>query len=172
MEESLGPFITTHITQHWSFLIQALDEDLSATKVTNTGDVEESLGSFQLKCTSDGIEVFFKFHRTVKCGPGNSVTVWSSDSGRSTAPVRDSSSHEGRGLEDVDTNTIHGQGGDVCHQDLTKEKEAFGTSRRFTKGTGEGLYIAADLELESWLPEMPRTRTAPSCRWDVVSWLL
>lgn len=54
VEEYTGSNITTTFTQPGVFLIQALDEDLKCIKVTNTGDVEESLGSYQLKCTSDG----------------------------------------------------------------------------------------------------------------------
>ena len=54
VDEYTGSKITTTFTQPGVFLIQALDEDLKCIKVTNTGDVEESLGSFQLKCTSDG----------------------------------------------------------------------------------------------------------------------
>merc|ERR1719342_1602676 len=80
VEEYTGSNITTTYTQPGVFLIQPLDEDLKCIKVTNTGDEEETLGGFQLKSTSEGIETGYKFHRTVKCGPGATVTVWSSDS--------------------------------------------------------------------------------------------
>merc|ERR1719470_39737 len=43
VEEYTGSNITTTFTQPGVFLIQALDEDLKCIKVTNTGDVEESL---------------------------------------------------------------------------------------------------------------------------------
>jgi len=142
VEEYTGSNITTTFTQPGVFLIQALDEDLKCIKVTNTGDVEESLGSFQLKCTSDGIEVFYKFHRTVKCGPGNTVTVWSSDSGEEHSPSEGQLvMKEGAWKMGDTTNTIlmDKEGDVIATRDTTKEKEAFGTSRRFT-GTGEGLY--------------------------------
>merc|ERR1719234_2401651 len=86
VEEYTGSNITTTYTQPGVFLIQPLDEDLKCIKVTNTGDEEETLGGFQLKSTSEGIETGYKFHRTVKCGPGATVTVWSSDSGEEHMP--------------------------------------------------------------------------------------
>ena len=55
VEEYTGSNITTTFTQPGVFLIQALDEDLKCIKVTNTGDVEESLGCFQLKSTIEGM---------------------------------------------------------------------------------------------------------------------
>merc|ERR1719369_1602158 len=86
VEEYTGSNITTTFTQPGVFLIQPLDEDLKCIKVTNTGDQEETLGGFQLKSTSEGIETGYKFHRTVKCGAGATVTVWSSDSGEEHMP--------------------------------------------------------------------------------------
>merc|ERR1712142_905201 len=56
VEEYTGSNITTTFTQPGVFLIQPLDEDLKCIKVTNTGDDEETLGGFQLKSTSEGIE--------------------------------------------------------------------------------------------------------------------
>ena len=54
-EEYTGSNITTTFTQPGVFLIQALDEDLKCIKVTNIGDVEESLGCFQLKSTIESM---------------------------------------------------------------------------------------------------------------------
>ena len=55
VEEYTGSNITTTFTQPGVFLVQPLDEDLKCIKVTNTSDVEESLGGFMLKSTSEGL---------------------------------------------------------------------------------------------------------------------
>jgi len=142
VEEYTGSNITTTFTQPGVFLVQPLDEDLKCIKVTNTSDVEESLGGFMLKSTSEGIETGYKFHRTVKCGAGATVTVWSSDSGEEHMPSEGQLvMKEGAWKMGDTTNTIlvDKEGEVVATRDTTKEKETFGTSRRFT-GTGEGLY--------------------------------
>jgi len=142
VEEYTGSNITTTYTQPGVFLIQPLEEDLKCIKVTNTGDEEETLGGFQLKSTSEGIETGYKFHRTVKCGPGATVTVWSSDSGEEHMPSEGQLvMKEGAWKMGDTTNTVlvDKEGEVIATRDTTKEKESFGTSRRFT-GTGEGLY--------------------------------
>merc|ERR1711892_1543439 len=142
VEEYTGSNITTTFTQPGVFLVQPLDEDLKCIKVTNTSEVEESLGGFMLKSTSEGIETGYKFHRTVKCGAGATVTVWSSDSGEEHMPSEGQLvMKEGAWKMGDTTNTIlvDKEGEVVATRDTTKEKETFGTSRRFT-GTGEGLY--------------------------------
>jgi len=142
VEEYTGSNITTTFTQPGVFLIQPLDEDLKCIKVTNTGEQEESLGGFQLKSTSEGIETGYKFHRTVKCGPGATVTVWSSDSEEEHMPSEGQLvMKEGAWKMGDTTNTVlmDKEGEVIATRDTTKEKETFGTSRRFT-GTGEGLY--------------------------------
>ena len=91
MEESesfIGANITTAYSQPGPFLIQPLDDDPKCIKVTNTTEAEESLSGFTLKSVDagTGLAVEYKFHRTVKAGPGETVTVWNSDSGQEHVP--------------------------------------------------------------------------------------
>jgi len=141
-EEYTGSNISSTFTQPGAFLILPLDEDLKCIKVKNTSDEEETLGGFQLKSTSEGIETGYKFHRTVKCGPGATVTVWSSDSQEEHVPSEGQLvMKEGAWKMGNTTSTvlIDKEEEVVATRETTKEKEVFGTSRRFT-GSGEGLY--------------------------------
>jgi hypothetical protein len=73
-----------------------------------------------------GIKVFYKFLRTVKCGAGNTVLIWSSDSGEEHIPSEGwLVMKEGSWKMGDTTNTILDKEGKV----ITKEKGAFGTSR-------------------------------------------
>merc|ERR1719369_2360771 len=86
LDEYTGYNISTTFSQPGAFLIEPLDASLECIKIRNTGVKEETLGGFQLKSESEGIETGYKFHRTVKCGPGATVTVWSSDCGMEHLP--------------------------------------------------------------------------------------
>ena len=79
-----------------------------------------------------GIETGYKFHRTVKCGPGATVTVWSSDSGEEHMPSEGQLvMKEGAWKMGDTTNTVlmDKEGEVIATRDTTKEKETFGTSR-------------------------------------------
>ena len=147
VEEYMGSNITTTFTQPGVFLIQPLEEDVKCIKMTNTGEGEETLGGFQLKSTSEGLSIFvtippdllcagietgYKFHRTVKVGPGATVTVWSSDSGEEHMPSEGQLvMKEGAWKMGDATNTIlvNKEEEVIATRDTTKEKETFGTSR-------------------------------------------
>lgn len=149
VEEYTGSNITTTFTQPGAFLIEPLDDNPKCIKVTNTGDDEESLNGYQLKNTSEGVETGYKFHRTVKLGPGASVAVWSSDSGESHNPAEGQLvMKEGSWKMGDITNTIlvNKEGDVTATRDTTKEKEAYGTSSRFR---GEGLYSRRSGVLEA-----------------------
>jgi len=139
-ESFTGSNITTAFTQPGALLIQPLDDDPKCIKVTNTSDTEESLGGFTVKSISEGVETAYKFHRTVKVGPGATVTVWSSDAGEEHVPSDGQLvMKEGAWkLGDItNTSLLNKEGEVVATRDTTKEKEVTGSTRRFT---GEGLY--------------------------------
>jgi len=141
-ESFIGANITTTYSNPGPFLIEPLDEDPKCIKVTNTTEAEESLGGFTLKSVDAGskLEVEYKFHRTVKAGPGETVTVWSSDSGQEHVPS------EGQLVmkmgawklgDETNTSLTNKDGEVVATRDTVKEKEVTGTSRRML---GESLY--------------------------------
>merc|ERR1719323_8714 len=80
-EEYSGVNITTSFTAPSVLLIEPLDAEPQSIKVSNTGEEEVSLGGYLLKSTGQGLATEYKFHRTVKCPAGGSVTVWSSTAG-------------------------------------------------------------------------------------------
>jgi len=141
-ESFIGANITTTYSAPGPFLIQPLDDDPKCIKVTNTSEAEESLGGFTLKSVDAGskLEVEYKFHRTVKAGPGETVTVWNSDSGQEHVPS------EGQLVmkmgawklgDETNTSLTNKDGEVVATRDTVKEKEVTGTSRRML---GESLY--------------------------------
>ena len=117
----------------------------------NTGDSEESLGGFQLKSISSGnfqpsfrtvsfsahssgLESVYKFHRTVKVEAGGVVTVWSSDAGEEHKPsegqlvMKEGAFKFG---DSVETVLLDKEGEVVATRQTVREKEAFGSSKRF-----------------------------------------
>ncbi|XP_049874763.1 lamin-C-like isoform X2 [Pectinophora gossypiella] len=63
--------------------------DGSFVKIRNKGKKELSLGGYQILRKAGDQETIFKFHRTVKLGPGEVATVWSADAGADHDPPRD-----------------------------------------------------------------------------------
>lgn len=59
--------------------IMEMDPDGKYVKIRNKGNVEVSIGGWQLKRESDGKDCTYKFHRSLKIDGGATVTVWSSD---------------------------------------------------------------------------------------------
>ena len=121
-------------------------------QVRNTGDSEESLGGFTLVSKSEGenyvlyciaphflmspagMENQYKFHRTVKVDAGAVVTVWSSDSGEDHKPsegqivMKEGAWKLG---DTVQTALLDKEGETVATRDTKREKQAFGSSKRF-----------------------------------------
>jgi len=134
-EEFSGVNITTTFTQPGVFLIEPLEEEnLKCIKVKNTGENEESLSGFTLRSTSEGLETVYKFHRTVKLDAGGVVTIWSSDSGEEHKPsegqlvMKEGAWKLG---ETVNTLLLDKEGEIVASRDTKKEKQAYGSSKRF-----------------------------------------
>jgi len=134
-EEFSGVNITTSFTQPGAFLIEPLEEEnLKCIKVKNTGEAEESLSGFTLRSTSEGLETVYKFHRTVKLEPGAVVTIWNSDSGEEHKPsegqlvMKEGAWKLG---ETVQTLLLDKEGEVVATRDTKKEKQAFGSTKRF-----------------------------------------
>lgn len=65
------------------------DQDGKFVKLNNKGEKEVSLGGWVLTRLADGLETRFKFHRSISIKPGQSVTVWSSDSNAVHHPPSD-----------------------------------------------------------------------------------
>eukprot|EP00092_Neocalanus_flemingeri_P020230 GFUD01021904.1.p1 GENE.GFUD01021904.1~~GFUD01021904.1.p1 ORF type:complete len:582 (-),score=197.57 GFUD01021904.1:166-1911(-) len=143
VEEYTGSRLSTTFTQQGVFLIQPLDEDFRCIKVSNTSELKESLGGFQLRSrSSEGIETGYKFHHTVTCEPGATVSVWSSDSGEDHVPSEGQLvMKEGAWKMGATTNTVLMDKEEVviATRDTVREEKTLGTKRRFM-GTGEGLY--------------------------------
>lgn len=66
--------------------INEVDADGKFVKLLNRGNKELQIGGWQLVRKSGDNETVFKFHRTVKVDGGQTVTVWSSDSGVTHEP--------------------------------------------------------------------------------------
>lgn len=66
--------------------INEVDADGKFVKLLNRGNKEIQIGGWQLVRKSGDNETVFKFHRTVKADGGQTVTVWSSDSGTTHEP--------------------------------------------------------------------------------------
>lgn len=66
--------------------ISEVDAEGKYVKLTNRGNKEAQIGGWQLVRRSGENETLFKFHRTVKVEPGQTITVWSSDSGVTHEP--------------------------------------------------------------------------------------
>jgi len=134
-EEYSGLNVTTTFTQPGVFLIEPLDEEnLKCIKVKNTGDSEESLSGYTLKSTCAGLESQYKFHRTVKLEAGGVVTVWNSDAGEEHKPSEGQLVMKESGFkfgDCVETELVDKEGVVVATRLTKREKEAFGTSKRF-----------------------------------------
>lgn len=65
------------------------DQDGKFVKLNNKGEKEVSLGGWVLTRLADGLETRFKFHRSISIKPGQTVTVWSSDSNAVHHPPSD-----------------------------------------------------------------------------------
>lgn len=82
-----------------------------------------------------GLEVVYKFHRTVKCPAGGVVSVWSSDSGEDHVPsegqlvMKEGAWKFGDAVETI---LLDKEGEVVATRDTKKEVESFGTSRKFS----------------------------------------
>jgi len=143
-ESYTGSNITTTFTQPGPILILPLEDDVKCIKLKNTSEKEESLGGFALSSVAEGIETTYKFHRTVKVGPGAIVTVWSSDSDAEHIPsdgqlvMKEGAWKLG---DTTNTSLLDKEGEVVATRDTTKEKDVSGFTRRFTgEATGEGMY--------------------------------
>ncbi|CAH1716846.1 unnamed protein product [Chironomus riparius] len=66
--------------------ITEVDAEGKFVKLLNRGNKEILIGGWQLVRKSGENETLFKFHRTVKIEGGQTVTVWSSDSGATHEP--------------------------------------------------------------------------------------
>ncbi|XP_070502002.1 lamin Dm0-like [Chironomus tepperi] len=66
--------------------ITEVDAEGKFVKLLNRGNKEILIGGWQLVRKSGDNETLFKFHRTVKIEGGQTVTVWSSDSGATHEP--------------------------------------------------------------------------------------
>lgn len=66
--------------------INEVDPEGKFVKLLNRGNKEILIGGWQLVRKSGDNETLFKFHRTVKIEAGQTVTVWSSDSGATHEP--------------------------------------------------------------------------------------
>lgn len=66
--------------------IKEIDAEGKFVKLLNRGNKEIQIGGWQLVRKSGDNETVFKFHRTVKVDGGQTVTVWSSDSGATHEP--------------------------------------------------------------------------------------
>jgi lamin B len=66
--------------------INEIDTEGKFVKLLNRGNKEIQIGGWQLVRKSGDNETVFKFHRTVKVDGGQTVTVWSSDSGATHEP--------------------------------------------------------------------------------------
>jgi len=142
-ESFAGCNITSTFSQPGSILILPLHEDIKCIKLKNTGDNEESLGGFSLTSVAEGVETSYKFHRTVKVSPGDTVTVWSSDADAEHIPSEGQLvMKEGAWKLGDTTNTclLDKDGGIVATRDTTKEKDVSGFTKRFVGEAPEGLY--------------------------------
>merc|ERR1719186_1306103 len=128
-ESYTGSNITTTYTQPGPILILPLEDDVKCIKLKNTSEKEESLGGFALSSVAEGIETTYKFHRTVKVGPGAIVTVWSSDSDAEHIPsdgqlvMKEGAWKLG---DTPNTSLLDKEGDVVATRDTTKEKEVSG----------------------------------------------
>lgn len=66
--------------------ISEIDPEGKFVKLLNRGNKEIQIGGWQLVRKSGDNETVFKFHRTVKVDGGQTITVWSSDSGATHEP--------------------------------------------------------------------------------------
>ena len=80
------------------------------------------------------MESNYKFHRTVKLEAGGVLSVWSSDAGEEHKPsegqlvMKEGAFKLG---DSVETVLLDKEGEVVATRQTTREKEAFGTSKRF-----------------------------------------
>ena len=94
----------------------------------------DKLSVLIFSCHISGLETVYKFHRTVKLDAGGVVTVWSSDSGEEHKPsegqlvMKEGAWKLG---ETVNTLLLDKEGEIVASRDTKKEKQAYGSSKRF-----------------------------------------
>ena len=91
-----------------------------------------------------GLEVVYKFHRTVKCPAGGVVSVWSSDSGEDHVPsegqlvMKEGAWKFGDAVETI---LLDKEGEVVATRETKKEAETRGTARAFA---GRRLHAQAE----------------------------
>lgn len=151
-ESFIGSKMTSTYTQPGPILILPLEDDVKCIKLQNTGDAEESLGSFSLTSVAEGVETAYKFHRTVKVAAGGVVTVWSSDADAEHVPsegqlvMREGAWKLG---DTTETSLSDKEGEIVATRKTTKETDATGVNRRFTGEAPEQLYHRGEGVLEA-----------------------
>ena len=78
MEEEIVDLVSEH-TGKGKVVIEPLDRDGKFISLKNVGDDAINIGGWNLTNTTGGNDVSYKFHRSTTLQPGETVSVWSSD---------------------------------------------------------------------------------------------
>lgn len=74
-----APQYVTSATSTCGVNVQEHDYDGKTVKLYNSSDKEVAIGGWQLKRLADGQETDYKFHKSTIIKPGQTITVWSSN---------------------------------------------------------------------------------------------